>query len=919
VIGNGTGGRLETMRTPTGRRRAPTTQPLRATEPLRVLLVEDSAADAELIVRALELALGPVQVARVEDADGMRGALAGRTWDVVLSDWTMPDFDVAAALDVLALMAPDLPLIIVTGSVGEEAAVAAMRAGARDLVLKHRLARLGPAVEREIREHRARAAAARIGAALRESQALNRGLLDANIVGVAQWKGDQLTEANDAFLSLLGRSSADLVEGRLRWSALTPAEHAPTDEEARGELRATGRCRPYETELYHQNGARVPVLVAAAADRLAAGAGITFVLDLRERNHALTRLKASEARFRRLFETRNEGFWILDADQRTVMANRRLTEMLGQSPAKMLGRSVTDFVDEQHRELLAPTRPRRASVPGERSEIPLRRADGTILVSMVEGTPLFDDQGRYEGAFATVLDVTEQRRAEQALRVSEARFARLSDSGIIGIAFADVNGNIHEANDAYFGMLGRTRDALVAGKMRWDDMTPPRWHEVDARAVAQLRATGIAQPWEKELLHADGRPVPVLVGVAMLDAANFIAFVADLTERKRAEEALRRSEEQLRQSQKLEAIGVLAGGVAHDFNNLMSVVLSYSSWLIEDLREGDPLRNDALEIQRAGERACALTRQLLAFSRRQVLQPEVLDLNEVVSGMEKMLRRLLGEDVALTSLADPEIPKVKVDAGQLEQVLMNLCVNSRDAMPKGGELTIETARVVLDEAFAQQHAGAGVGPHVRLTVSDNGCGMDAATRARIFEPFFTTKEQGKGTGLGLSTVLGIIQQSGGTIWVYSEPGQGTSFKIYLPATEGETAVATAASAPADRGSETVLLVEDDETVRALARAILRRNGYQVLDASGGGEALLICEQHSGPIHLLLTDVVMPRMSGRQLAERLNPLRPDMRVLYMSGYTDDAVVLHGVLEAHVAFLQKPITPQALLRKVRRVLD
>jgi len=392
-----------------------------------------------------------------------------------------------------------------------------------------------------------------------------------------------------------------------------------------------------------------------------------------------------------------------------------------------------------------------------------------------------------------------------------------------------------------------------------------------------------------------------------------------IAEREKTEQALARSEEQLRQSQKLEAIGRLAGGIAHDFNNLLTVILSYSDMLLHDLPSSDPRHGEITQIQRAGVRAADLTRQLLAFSRQQVLDPSNLDVNEILTSVNSILTRVVGEDVELRMQLGTGLGSVRVDRSQVEQVIMNLVVNARDAMPDGGRISIRTEAVELDEELAGSRLEVSPGPYVMLSVSDTGSGMDKETQARIFEPFFTTKELGKGTGLGLSTAFGIVKQSGGSIWLYSEPGAGTTFKIYLPRVADGTKAPSVTAAELPRGDETILLVEDEEQVRVVAASILRRAGYSVLAAASPGEAISIAETAEKPIDLLVTDVIMPKMNGRLLAERLVAGQPGIKVLFMSGYTDDAIIRHGVLEPGTSFLEKPFTPLAFALKVREALD
>jgi signal transduction histidine kinase/ActR/RegA family two-component response regulator len=406
-----------------------------------------------------------------------------------------------------------------------------------------------------------------------------------------------------------------------------------------------------------------------------------------------------------------------------------------------------------------------------------------------------------------------------------------------------------------------------------------------------------------------------------LETGETLMACEDITELKRAEEEKALLQEQLRQSQKVEAIGRLAGGIAHDFNNLLTVIKGYSELSRLRFKEGDPLRENMDEIQNATERAASLIRQLLAFSRRQVMEMKVLDLNTLLRDLDKMLRRVIGEDIALVTLLAEDLGRTRADVGQIEQVIMNLAVNAKDAMPSGGKLTIETANVELDKSYARSHVDVKQGHYVMFSVSDTGVGMTTEVRERIFEPFFTTKEKGKGTGLGLSTTYGIVKQSGGHIWVYSEQGKGTTFKIYLPRVNEplEDITKDVLKEKLPRGNETILVVEDEEEVRKLTAKILERQGYRILETSNGDDALLACERRKGPIHLMLADIVMPGMSGSELAKLLKPLYPEIKILYMSGYTDNAVVRHGVLKKGVNYIQKPFTTEGLARKVREVLD
>jgi PAS domain S-box-containing protein len=513
-------------------------------------------------------------------------------------------------------------------------------------------------------------------------------------------------------------------------------------------------------------------------------------------------------------------------------------------------------------------------------------------------------------------EVAERKRAEEDLADANRRVQAVIDASPLAIIRLDMEGSVKAWNHAAERMFGwKAEEVLERPLPTIPDDEQPQFHDLLAGAARGEVVTGLqTRRRRKDGVVFDARLWSAPLTGASGEIRGQIAILADVTDQ-------RRLEQQLTQSQKMEAIGRLAGGVAHDFNNVITVVSGYGQMLLDGLAANSDLREAAEEVLKAADRAAGLANQLLTFSRRQTTQPKLLDLNALVRNMERMLGRLIGENVELATVARPDIGPVRADPGQIEQVVMNLVVNARDAMPGGGKVTVETARVVLDESYSRMHAGVAPGVYAMIAVSDTGTGMDAETRSHIFEPFYTTKEHGKGTGLGLSTVYGIVKQHGGDIWVYSELGKGTTFKIYLPVAAGAANAGTAEAPPVRTGSrgETVLLVEDEQGVRKLVRGVLEMQGYCVLEADSGEKALDVCAAYEGPINLLLTDIVMPKMGGRDLAAALSPRRPGMKVLYLSGYTDHVVMDRGVLEHGAEFLQKPFTPDALARKIREVLD
>lgn len=793
--------------------------------------------------------------------------------------------------------------------------------------------------------------------ALKRSQERFEATFEQAAVGVAHVAPDgRWLEVNRQLCEIVGYSREELLA--LSFQDITHPEDLDADLDFVRRMLA-GELATYamEKRYLRKGGAAIWIQLTVSLVRHATGVPnyfISVVQDISARKRAEDELhraeravRESEEHLATTLDSIGDGVIATDTGGRVSRMNRVAERLTGWPLEQARGLALREIFQIVNEDTRAPVEGpvervlRDGVVVGLANHTVLLARDGVERPIADSAAPILDAHGALRGVVLVFRDQTEERRAELALRDSEARKSAILEAALDCIIAIDREGLITDFNPAAERTFGHPRAAVV-GRPLHDLLIPPRLRERHRQGFDRYLASGdgpiLGKRIEIEALRADGSEFPVELAVVPTrsrESLFFTGYIRDITERKRAEaatlsaleeraralEALRETEAQLRHSQKMEAIGTLAGSIAHDFNNLLTVILSYVDLLVPALPSTDPMRSDLTEIGRAANRATDLTRQLLAFSRRQLLQPRFLSLNETISAMTSMLRRIIGEDVELSAVLAPALGTVHVDPGQIEQVLLNLIVNARDAMPRGGKVTIETADAELDRDYASTHLDVQAGRYVVLSVSDTGLGMDRATQARIFEPFFTTKERGKGTGLGLSTVYGIVKQSGGSIWVYSEPGRGTTFKVYLPCSEEPPSRAADEPAPSAglKGSETVLLVEDDQQVRALTMNILRRHGYHVLEASSGGDALLICEQYEGSVHLLLTDVVMPRMSGRQLWERLGPLRPGMKVLFMSGYTDDAIVRHGVLSSELDFVQKPLLPATLLAKVRAVLD
>lgn len=752
--------------------------------------------------------------------------------------------------------------------------------------------------------------------AKRALAAMNVALENA-VEGIARLDADgQYLSVNPAYARMTGFEMAELVG--MSWeSTVQPddreavrAAYRQMQQSGRGELEVRGVRK--DGSLFHE---RVVLVRAQCPDGGVPG-HYCFMRDVTQTRMAAEALRASATRFRALIENSHDAFQLVAADGTILYASPAIVRTGGRTPEEVVGHKATEWSHPEDLVDFTKQFGEFVGKPGASRRIELRyqHKDGSWRWAEATCNNLLQEPA-VNAIVVNVHDITDRKQAEEAVRASNELLQAVTEGTSDAVFVKDREGRYLLLNAAVaelFGkpiaeLIGRDDSALLPGevatRIRDDDLA------VMAAKTARTYEETVPSPRGARVLQTSKAPYRDSAGAV----AGVIGISRDVTERKRLEE-------QLRQAQKMEAVGRLAGGLAHDFNNLLTVINGYSEIILDSLDVQSPLRPLMEDVMKAGERGAGLTRQLLAFSRQQMLQPKVLDLNEVVAELCNLLRRMIGEDVELVLKPGLGLQKVQVDPGQIQQVLMNLAINARDAMPTGGTLTIETCNEEIKCGQTSDGSQVFPGQYVQLSVSDTGTGMTAEVRTHIFEPFFTTKENGRGTGLGLAMVYGIVQQSGGHIAVETAVGKGTTFRLYLPALSAESSVAKKQTGdqPLPRGTETVLVVEDEDAVRGVAKLMLEQLGYNVVTATCAEEAIAICQPTSLTFDLLLTDVVMPGKSGRTLAEELRAWNPRLNVLYMSGYTDDAIVRHGVEEDHVAFIQKPFSATALAWKVREVL-
>jgi PAS domain S-box-containing protein len=887
---------------------------LDSNRPLRLLIVEDSPADAELILAALKHAGTIVSCFYVVDSPALfRKHLNEADFDVILTDHNLITWTGKDSLEILQHSGKDIPLIVVTGSLGDEAAVEYIKCGAADYVLKEHLGRLPTAIGHALQAKAMRDQAAHLQAQILRAKRQWELTFDTVPDPVFVIGEDcRILRANRAASKVFGLAF-DAIVGKHCYEVIH-GTNDPLPTCPHQSLRETGQNSHGDIEDLRL-GKVFYSSTSVISDPDGTLRGCVHVL------HDVTERKRTEEALRRqalTFENIYDAVIVVDEDYNITDWNPASTRMFGYEKTKVLGRNVSCLHQPEvaERQMLS-IKAGIESAGRWEGEYAFVRKDGTRGIAEIVIVPFRNAGGTQVGTVGVSRDITERKRAEEELRESEEKYRDLVENASYGIYRSTVEGKLLDVNPAFVAMLGYdSKEELLRVNLE----TGIYQNVADRKTTLQgyQNSPGRVRA-ETTFKRKDGALIKVQMdgrGVRGVDKKILYheVIAEDVTQQ-------RNLEGQFRQAQKMEAVGRLAGGIAHDFNNVLMIISSYAEMIVGRQTPDPAIQRYTEHIIQASKKATSLTQQLLAFSRKQMLQPAVLDLHAVVSDISNMLPPMLGEDIEMTIVTEPELGNVYADQAQIEQVLMNLAVNARDAMPKGGKLLIELHNVAVDDQYVQRHSQISPGAYVVLAVSDTGIGMDAATQANIFEPFFTTKEVGKGTGLGLSTVYGIVKQSGGFIWVYSEPGLGTTFKIYLPRVY-EEAVAACVATEEKRSylgnSETVLLVDDEPGVRCAAREFLEGKGYRVLEAENGAGALSVCTGYQGSIEVLLTDLIMPGMRGPELAAKVSRLYPEVKTVYMSGYTNRSKDIED-LGSDAVFLQKPFSLNTLAQKLHTALQ
>ncbi len=878
---------------------------------LYILHLEDNANDAELIHSILEANGLNCQIVLVDNREDFQTALDESNFDLILADYTLPSFDGISALQITQQKKPDIPFIFISGKLGEEVAIETLKNGATDYVLKNRLNRLVPALVRALQEANDRRERKKAEEELRKKTEYLEAIMNSSLDLIFTIDKDgKLRYMNNKLEDILGYNITEIA-GKSFFDFL-PDDQIEYIKEIWYQLR-DGKSAVFEAKVKHEKGITADCLISSSP-LPGVEEFLVFLKDITKSRQVEKALRESENKFKMVFDHASDAIIIHDLSGSILEFNTVAYNRLGYSREDFASLSLFDIVPSRQKKLLL-EKTEEVRQKGQNVYETYHMTKSGSLVPVEVSNRLI---GFFEkmAILEIVRDISERKEAEQALKESEERYRSFFDDDLTGDFISTPEGTLLACNKAYAKILGFDS---VEEIIKHNAMSFYPHPQIREDFLSILKEKKKVEGHEIEMQRRDGRPIYIIENVIGSfnndgELTEIKGYLFDITDRKKLEE-------QFIQAQKMEAIGRLAGGVAHDFNNILTVINGYSEVLLSKSNMDQSIRSKIEMIKKAGEKAKSLTDQLLSFSRRQTVQPQNLNLNNLIRNTSKMLRRLVGEDIELTLYLSPALSDILIDPGQVDQILMNMVINARDAMPDGGKIIIETASAEVDEQFIHNHIDIQPGHYVQLIITDNGIGMNKEIQAHIFEPFFTTKEAGKGTGLGLATIYGIVKQNNGSITVYSEPEVGTTFKIFFPViqetnTSGEEDKSDTTEL---NGNETILLVEDDEALRYLILNILKGYGYQILIASNGLEAINICKESGSSVHLLLTDIIMPMMNGRELADHIRSFQPELKVMYMSGYTGESIHQQGVLESDAPYIQKPFSPTELASKIRRILD